>query len=445
MSVPAVVIAGRPNVGKSSLFNFLARRRIAIVEPTAGVTRDRISALVDYGGKRIELVDTGGMGVQDPDMLTQEVERQIEIALEKADLILFVADLIQGVVPQDMEIANRLRRLDKPILLVGNKADSVRQEQAWADLCELGLGEPMLTSAVQSLGYHDLMEAILERLPHAGPSPEAEEKPVTFAIVGKRNAGKSTFLNALVQEERVIVSERPGTTRDAVDVHFEKEGKTYIAIDTAGLRRRAQMHDAVEFFSFTRAEAAIRRAEVVLMFFDATLELSKVDKKLAMMVRDSSKPCALVVNKWDLAAGKEPAEYEHYFSRALPGLIFAPIVFMSAKEGINLLGPLDMVRELYRQATVRVPTAELNEAVREAVVHRKPRPKRNKLPKIYYATQVGVNPPTIILFVNAPDLFSAGYKRYLGNYLRQVLPFSEIPIRIIYRERERSPSKYEKD
>jgi len=445
MSVPAVVIAGRPNVGKSSLFNFLAQRRIAIVEPTAGVTRDRISTFVDYDGRRIELVDTGGMGVEDADLLTDEIERQIQIALEKADLILLVTDITQGVLPQDAEIANRLRRLGKPILLVGNKADSPRQEQAWADLCELGLGEPMLTSAVQSSGYHDLMEAILESLPQAGPAPQAAEEPVTFAIVGKRNAGKSTFINALVQEERVIVSERPGTTRDAVDVHFEKDGKTYIAIDTAGLRRRAQMHHAVEFFSFTRAEAAIRRAEVVLMFFDATVELSKVDKKLAMMVRDSSKPCALVVNKWDLAVGKEPEEYEYYFSRVLPGLTFAPIVFMSAKEGTNVLGALDIVRELHKQASIRVPTADLNEAVREAIAHRKPRPRRNKLPKVYYATQVSVNPPTIVLFVNNPALFSAGYKRYLGNYLRNVLPFSEIPIRIIYRERERSPSKYDKD
>ncbi|NQT19181.1 MAG: ribosome biogenesis GTPase Der [Planctomycetes bacterium] len=442
MSIPAVVIAGRPNVGKSSLFNFMLGRRVAIVEPTAGVTRDRITAVTTYEDRSIEFVDTGGMGVEDIDLLTDEVEHQIQVALEKADLILFVTDVMQGVLPKDKEIADRLRRLDKPIILVANKADARHIEQGKSDFFALGLGEPILTSAVQSSGYHDVMDAIIEKLPEAGPAPQAEEEPVTFAIVGKRNVGKSTFINALVQEERVIVSEKPGTTRDAVDVYFEKGGKTYIAIDTAGLRRRSQMKHAIEFFSFTRAEAAIRRAMIVLFFFDATTGVSKVDKKLGMIVRDSAKACALVVNKWDLAVGKTPEEYERYFTEIMPGLSFAPMVFTSAKEGTNVGGVLDIVRELHKQSTVRVPTADLNEAIREAITRRKPSPKKNKLPKIYYATQVSVGPPTLVLFVNHPELFAASYKRYLANFLRKMLPFHEIPIRIIFRERRRSESKF---
>ncbi len=441
MSIPAVVIAGRPNVGKSSLFNFLSQRRIAIVEPTPGVTRDRISTTVNYEDRQFELIDTGGMGIEDMDQLTDEVERQIQIALEKADLILFVTDIMEGVLPQDKEIAVRLRTLDKPIVLVANKADARHIEEGYAAFYALGLGEPVLSSAAQSMGYHDLMQAIIAKLPEAGPAPEAEVEPVTFAIVGKRNAGKSTFINTLVQEERLIVSERAGTTRDAVDVYFEKEGKTYIAIDTAGLRRRGQMRHAIEFFSFTRAEAAIRRAEVVLLFFDATAEISKVDKKLGLMVRSSSKACALVINKWDLAVGREPHEYERYFSANLPGLTFAPLIFVSAKEGMNVMGVLDIVRELHRQATIRVSTSDLNEAIKEAVARRKPRPQHNKLPKIHHGTQVSNNPPTLVLFTNFPHLFGEPYKRYLANYFRKALPFHEIPIRIVFRERSRSESK----
>jgi len=441
MSIPAVVIAGRPNVGKSSLFNFLARRRIAIVEPTAGVTRDRISTIITYEDRTIELVDTGGMGIEDMDLLTDEVEHQIQVALEKADLILFVTDVMEGALPQDKDIADRLRRLGKPIILVANKADARHLEEGYADFFALGLGDPILASAVQSRGYHDLMDAIIRILPEAGPLPGAETEPVTFAVVGKRNAGKSTFINALVEEERVIVSEKPGTTRDAVDVYFEKDGKTYIAIDTAGIRRRAQMAHAIEYFSFTRAEAAIRRAMVVLLFFDATTKVSKVDKKLGMMVRDSAKACALVVNKWDLAVGKTPKEYERYFSKVLVGLNFAPMVFTSATERSNLLGVLDIVRELHKQSTIRVPTADLNEAIREAVTRRTPSPQKSKLPKIYYGTQVSVDPPTLVLFCNHPQLFTGSYKRYLANFFRKRLPFHEIPIRIIFRERKRSASK----
>jgi len=444
MNLPAIVIAGRPNVGKSSLFNFLAKRRIAIVEPTAGVTRDRISTVINYEGSSFELIDTGGMGIEDSDNLTAEVEHQIQIALERADLILFVVDVLQGVVPADKEILDRMRRLDKPILLVANKADTYAHEQASADTYALGLGEPVLVSAVQSRGYHELMAAIIERLPETAPRPEREVEPITFAIVGKRNAGKSTFINTLVEEERVIVSETPGTTRDAVDVLFQKGDAAYIAIDTAGLRKRKQIQHAIEFFSFSRVEAAIRRAEIVLLFFDAATPVSQVDKKLAMMVIDTNKPCAIVVSKWDLAAGKTTEEYEKYFTKAMPGLSFAPMVFTSAKSGLNVLGVLDIVRELHKQASIRVPTADLNECIRSAVERRKPRPKKNKLPKIYYATQVSVLPPTIVLFVNDPSLFEDAYKRYLANYLRERLPFSEIPIRIFLRERARSESKYAK-
>ena len=441
MSKPAVVIAGRPNVGKSSVFNFLAGRRISIVEPTAGVTRDRVSTPIKYEGHQFELVDTGGMGIKDMDNLTAEVEHQIEIALQKADLILLVTDVQQGIVPQDHEISARLRRLNKPIILVANKADSQQIGAGEADFYSLGLGEPLLTSTTQSIGFYELMDAIVQNLPEPGPAAAAEAAPVTFAIVGKRNAGKSTFINALVEEERVIVSERPGTTRDAVDVYFEKDGRTYIAIDTAGLRKRGQVAHSIEFFSIARAESAIRRADVVLLFIDAVTPVSQVDKKLAMMVRDSMKACAIVVNKWDLAQDKSTSEYEHYFSKVLPGLDFAPIVFTSAKQGRNVSGVLETVRALYKQSTVRVPTAALNEVLMEALRRRSPRPVAGKLPKLYYGTQTNTAPPTVVLFVNNPKIFDSPYRRYLANYLRERLPFHEIPIRIHFRARARSESK----
>ncbi|HUU70090.1 MAG TPA: ribosome biogenesis GTPase Der [Planctomycetota bacterium] len=442
MSLPAVVIAGRPNVGKSSLFNFIAQRRISIVEPTAGVTRDRVSTIITHDGHRFELIDTGGIGIEDMDQLTAEVERQIQIALEKADLIVFVTDVIQGIVPQDKEIAERLRRLNKPIILVANKADAVHLGPDAAEFYAFGFGEPILMSAIQSQGYHELLDGIVSKLPEPGPAAEAEAEPITFAIVGKRNAGKSTFINALVREERLIVSEKAGTTRDAVDVYFEHEGKTYIAIDTAGARKRAQIEHPIEFFSMSRAHAAIHRAQVVLMFFDATTEISQVDKKLGMMVTESMKPSVLVVNKWDLAREKTTVEaYEEYFTRSLPALDYAPLVFISAKEGEQATRMLGTIRELHMQATTRVSTADLNEVIAKAVQQKRPRPVGGKLPKVYYGTQAGIAPPTIVLFVNNPEIFSSTYRRFLAGFFRKHLPFHEIPVRILFRARMRSASK----
>ncbi|HUW35022.1 MAG TPA: ribosome biogenesis GTPase Der [Planctomycetota bacterium] len=442
MSLPAVVIAGRPNVGKSSLFNFLAQRRISIVEPTAGVTRDRVSTIITHDGHRFELIDTGGIGIEDMDQLTAEVERQIQIALEKADLIVFVTDVIQGIVPQDKEIAERLRRLNKPIILVANKADAIHLGPDAAEFYAFGFGEPILMSAIQSQGYHELLDGIVSKLPEPGPAAEAEAEPITFAIVGKRNAGKSTFINALVREERLIVSEKAGTTRDAVDVYFEHEGKTYIAIDTAGARKRAQIEHPIEFFSMSRAHAAIHRAQVVLMFFDATTEISQVDKKLGMMVTESMKPSVLVVNKWDLAREKTTVEaYEEYFTRSLPALDYAPLVFISAKEGEQATRMLMTIRELHMQATTRVSTADLNEVIAKAVQQKRPRTVGGKLPKVYYGTQTGIAPPTIVLFVNNPEIFSSTYRRFLAGFFRKHLPFHEIPVRILFRARMRSESK----
>lgn len=441
MSIPAVVIAGRPNVGKSSLFNFLAQRRISIVEPTAGVTRDRVSTTVRYNDCSFELIDTGGIGLKDMDDLTAEVERQIQIALEKADLILFVVDVMEGVVSQDREIGERLRRLNRPVILVANKADTPEIGEAAREFYSLGFGEPILTTAIQSQGFHDLMGAICRNLPEPGTAPAADVEPISFAIVGKRNSGKSTFVNALVHEERVIVSEKPGTTRDAVDVYFEQEGKAYVAIDTAGLRKRGQVEHAIEFFSIARAQSAIRRAHVVLMFFDATTPVSQVDKQLVMMVAESMKPCVIVVNKWDLATGKSTPEYEDYFTKMLPAINFAPMVFISAKDGSHLSEVIETVRAVHKQATTRVSTADLNQVLEKAAQRRRPRPVGNKLPKVYYGTQICVDPPTIVLFVNDPQIFPDSYRRFLANFLRKELPFHEIPLRILFRARMRSESK----
>src|SRR5262249_36867244 len=326
VAIPVVAIVGRPNVGKSSLFNWLARRRIAIVDPTAGVTRDRVSALVKAGDRFFELVDTGGLGVQDVDNLTSQIERQIETALDQASVILFVVDTRAGLNPLDEEVPRRLRYVTKPVVCVANKTDTPELEPQGAEFYKLGRGKLVCVSARQTRGKKDLLELIHERLPppppptggggagEGGPDPELDVT-MKLAIVGRRNTGKSTFINSLAQSERMIVSEVPGTTRDSVDVRFERDGKVFVAIDTAGVRRKGSISSDIEFYSLARAEPSIRRADVVLLFHDPLARVSKVDKQLAGYVLEQYKPAVFVVNKWDLAADSIPtgkfADYLH--------------------------------------------------------------------------------------------------------------------------------------
>ncbi|MBN2211197.1 MAG: ribosome biogenesis GTPase Der [Sedimentisphaerales bacterium] len=436
MALPVVAIVGRPNVGKSSLLNTLAKRMISIVDPTAGVTRDRVSTIIEDKGRYYELVDTGGYGIEDHDNLTAHVENQIKQALARAQLALFVVDVREGVMPLDQQVAQLLRKQPFNVLLVANKADTPRMENMGGELYKLGFGEPLYVSALHGHNRDALAMEIVKRL--ADTVGEVPPDPVMhIAVVGKRNAGKSTFINSLAGEERVIVSEVPGITRDAIDVRIEKDGRSLVLIDTAGLRKKSKtVNDSIEFYSYTRATRSVRRADVVLFFIDATLEVSQVDKKLAHFIAEEHKPCILVVNKWDLAkdANVVTDDYANYFSKLLPGLGYAPICFITAKDGKNTQSVLDLAKELFKQATTEIPTGRLNKAI-EIITHERVPSARKKIgrPKIYYGAQVATRPPTILLFVNNPNSMDENYRRFFINRLRDLLPFSEVPIRLLLR------------
>jgi GTP-binding protein len=432
--IPIVAIVGRPNVGKSSLFNCLAGKRIAIVDALPGVTRDRISTIIDYEGRLFDLMDTGGVGIVDRDDLGADIAAQIEIALTSADLILFVVDAREGRMPLDREVAEKLRVLKKPVIIVANKAERQRDVHQIGEFAALGFGEPLPVSAKLPLNRGELLERIVERLPQEHAPRARAEGALKLAIVGKRNAGKSTLINHLVGEERLITSSKPGTTRDAIDVPFTRKGTKYLAIDTAGVRRKRSIQDSVEFYGFARTERSVRRADVVLLLFDATTEISKVDKKIASFIRAQFKPCILVVNKWDLAGDIDPKKYRSYMDAHLRGFSFAPISLVSAKAGLNVDDTLALAGELDRQAQVRISTGKLNAFIEATKARKGPTAKKHKRPKIYFATQVGIGPPTFVVFVNSPELFSRDYGRYMENALRAAFDFSEIPLRIFFRK-----------
>ena len=437
MAVPIVAIVGRPNVGKSSLFNWLVGRRLSIVDPTAGVTRDRVAALVEAGDRHFELVDTGGMGIEDVDNLTADVERQIQHAIDEAHLVLFVVDARDGLMPLDELVADRLRAVSKPILCVANKCDTEALDTAASDFYQFGFEPVVKVSAEQKRGRPELLDEIFKRLPESVEEPAPEEPVLEIAIVGRRNVGKSTFINALAQSERVIVSEVPGTTRDSIDVRFERDGKAFVAIDTAGVRKKSSIANDVEFYSTARAERSIRRAGVVLHFFDPRLRVSRVDKQLAEYVLEHHKPAIFVVNKWDLARDQMPTErWANYLRTTFPMLDFVPIAFVTAKNGRNVYKLLNLAQHLYKQAGKRVSTGDLNRVVRMALEQRSPPARFNRLPKVYYATQVEVHPPTVVLFTNGPELFDNTYLRYLTKVLRDHLPFTEVPVKLQLRKKQ---------
>ncbi|MGC1276493.1 MAG: ribosome biogenesis GTPase Der [Planctomycetaceae bacterium] len=449
MSVPKVAIVGRPNVGKSSLFNWIVRRRVSIVDPTAGVTRDRVTVVVNEGERYFELIDTGGIGVVDSDALEAEIERQIEIGLNVADLILFVVDAKAGRTALDVDVAERLRRLAAPKILVVNKCDGERTKAEAPEFFGLTDGPAALTSIHGNHGRDDLIDTILDRLPPAEEDEAAEgaalvaEPELKLAIVGRRNAGKSTFINALAEEERVIVSEVEGTTRDSVDVRFDVDGKTLIAIDTAGVRKRKSLAGDVEFYSLVRAKESIRRADVTLMFFDATKTISRVDKQLVDELIERHKPCVFVVNKWDLGLEAEMTseKWIDYLASSFPTLRYVPIAFLTAKDSKNIRVVVNLAQSIFKQTRLRIGTGKLNEVVRDAIDRKQPPFKGNRRPKIYFATQVSTEPPTIVLKCNDPKLFSADWTRYLLSVLRERLPFPEVPIRLVFRAREQSDGK----
>lgn len=422
-------------MGKSSLLNALAGQMISIVEPTAGVTRDRVSAFIGRDDRYFELIDTGGYGIVDADQLSGHIEAQIMQAIASAQLVLFMVDIRDGIVPLDVTIAQLLRKHKLNVIGVANKADHARMFPAAGEFAKLGFGEFLCISAMDNINKSVLLDRIFDELSHLeSGSPAAPVMKI--AIVGKRNAGKSTMVNAMAGSDRVIVSEIPGTTRDAVDVRIEKDGKTIVVIDTAGVRKKNKMADSIEFYSFVRAERSIRRAGVVLFLIDATVPISQVDKKLARFIAEEHKSCILVINKWDLAKDSaETGDYEDYLSKLLPGLKSAPIAFTTATEAKNIQSVLDLATEIFKQTTTWIPTPKLNDAFEAIKAENVGAAKRRTTgwPKIYYATQVAVNPITILMFVNRPDLFDDNYLRFVVKRLQSMLPIEEVPIKLLTR------------
>jgi GTP-binding protein len=450
MALPKVVIVGRPNVGKSSLLNWLAGRRIAIVDNIAGVTRDRLGALAQCGDEDnprfFELIDTGGVGMVDRDDLGEDVDRQIDTAMNEAALILFVVDIREELMPLDEEVARRLRYLKTPVILVMNKADFLEIDERGGEFYKLGRGKPIPVSTHQNRNRKALLSLIDEHLPET-----AQEKPaeavMKVAVVGRPNTGKSTFINTLAHAERMIVSERPGTTRDSVDVQFELDGLPFLAIDTAGVRRKAKIRDSLDFYSIHRAERSIRRADVVLLFLDPTQGITRLDKQLADYIGKEYKPCIFTINKWDMMMNdaNDPsqgnmARFANVVQHAFRNMSYMPLAFITGKSGKNVRALLNLAQSLYKQANRRVSTGTLNRVLREAVEAHAPPMKENRSPRIYYATQVDVAPPTIVLFVNSTRLFEPTYQRYLLNVFREKLPFRDIPVKLYLRSRKQSES-----
>jgi GTP-binding protein len=441
MGVPQVVIVGRPNVGKSSLFNWLAGKRLAVVDPTAGVTRDRITYLMSHYDRYFELVDTGGMGIEDADNLTNQVEDQIDAAIESASVILFVVDIRDGLVPLDKEVAQRLSYVTVPVICVANKADDPMLDDLVGEFYRLGRGTIVCTSTLQNRNRDHLLDAICDRLPDQtiGVPEEAADPEMKIAIVGRRNTGKSTFVNTLAQAERMIVSEVPGTTRDSVDVRFELDGKSFIAIDTPGIRRAKSITTDIDFYSTHRAQRSIRRADVVLLFFDPAQTISKVDKQLCDYIAEQYKPCIFVVNKWDTLVDRMRTErWVTYLRDTFRTMHHVPIAFITGQTGKNVKALLNHAQMLFKQSRHRVGTRELNDILEEALAANPPPLHQNRPAKIFYGTQVGIEPPTIVLFCNDPAAFSQPYRRYLLGVFRDRIRFSEVPIKLYLRRRDES-------
>ncbi|MGQ9525713.1 MAG: ribosome biogenesis GTPase Der [Armatimonadota bacterium] len=434
MSRPVVAIVGRPNVGKSTLFNRLVGARRAIVDETPGITRDRLYGTFDWRGREFVVVDTGGILVDSDDPVHRQTRAQAELAMDEADLILFLTDAQEGLTPLDEQVADILRRSPKPVMLVANKVEGPFREQTAGEFYALGLGDVHAISAVQGYGVADLLDLVADSLPQAPPVEEREDV-IRVAIVGRPNVGKSSLLNAILGEERVIVSSEPGTTRDAVDTEFSRGGTNFVLVDTAGIRRPGRVQGTVEYYTTLRAHRALERCDVALLVTDATQGIVDGDARVGGMAHDAGRGVVIVVNKWDLVKGVEMHRYAEAVRDALPFLSYAPISFCSARTGRGVASVLDTAVTVAENHALRIPTADLNRVIQDAV-DAQPYSHRGRQLRIYYATMVKVKPPTVLLFVNNPDLVHVSYERYLVNCLREHFGFVGTPIRLVFRRRE---------
>ncbi|MDR1663990.1 MAG: ribosome biogenesis GTPase Der [Clostridiales bacterium] len=437
MPKPILAIVGRPNVGKSTLFNKIAGDRLSIVDDTPGVTRDRLYAEAEWLNHPFTLIDTGGLDPDADDLMTQYILRQAQAAIESADVILFLTDIKSGVLEGDRKVAEILRRADKPVLLVVNKVDTPsRPNHEIYEFYELGLGDPVPVSAGQALGLGDMLDEVVKLFPEM-PEGAEDEELIRVAVVGKPNVGKSSLINKMLGEERVIVSDVPGTTRDAVDTYLEREGRKYMFIDTAGLRRKSKIKENIERYSIVRAVAAVERADVCVLMIDASEGITEQDTKIAGIAHERGKAAIIAVNKWDAVekTHKTMKEYEDKIDVELSYMPYAPKIFISALTGQRLHKLFGLVYTVYQNNAQRISTGLLNDVIIEAQAMHQPPTDNGKALRIYYATQVSVKPPTFVLFVNDRALMHFSYRRYLENQLRDAFGFVGTPVHFIIRNK----------
>ena len=437
MSRPIVAVVGRPNVGKSTLFNRLAGERISIVQDTPGVTRDRIYADVDWLNYKFTLIDTGGMEPGAEDIILRQILTQAQIAIETADVIIFVTDVKQGVTEADAQVANILRRTKKPVVLAVNKVDDMRKENLDVyEFYSLGIGEVYPISAGQALGLGDMLDAVCAHFPEGAENAE-DEDVIKVALIGKPNVGKSSLINRILGEDRLIVSNIPGTTRDAIDTPFELDGQKYVLIDTAGMRRKSKIKEDIEKYSIIRAVAAVERCDVAVLVIDAQEGITDQDAKIAGIAHERGKAAIIAVNKWD-AIEKDDKTMNKFLkdiATELAYMSYAPRVFISALTGQRVIKMLDTVKEVYANNCLRVSTGVLNDVLVEAMAMQQPPAEKGRQLKIYYMTQVGVKPPTFVIFVNDRELMHFSYRRYIENQLRQNFGFKGTPIHFVVRQK----------
>lgn len=436
MSKPIVAIVGRPNVGKSTLFNIFADSRISIVEDTPGVTRDRLYADAEWLDRKFTMVDTGGIEMQNTDSIAVSIRQQAEIAVREADVILFVCDARTGITNDDMEVAKMLRQSKKPVVLAVNKADTPKQEAEAYEFYNLGIGEPYLISASNRLNLGDLLDAVVEKFPPESDDDEDNEDVIKVAIIGRPNVGKSSIFNDIIGQTRSIVSNVAGTTRDAIDVPVEKDGQTYLFIDTAGMRRKGKIDEPIEKYSIIRTLRAVDRSDVVLLVLNAEEGITEQDKKIAGYAHEAGKGIVIVVNKWDLYPNKTVMSTEEFTKNIRHELIFMPyanVVYVSALTQQRISRLPEMIKDAAEANAMRISTSVLNQVVTDAVAMNQPPMEKGKRLKILYTTQVKVKPPTFVIFCNEPEIMHFSYQRYLENQLREAFGFKGTPINIIVR------------